>query len=108
VTAAPSGSSPKPVPSIIVGREACEACLAAVEAGQFLTPSGSSHYLAGCDIPDLRQRCLDATRRALPTHVAELVRQHRCTDAKTLVEFAERGGTSSAALHVAARGCTDR
>ncbi|HVY26678.1 MAG TPA: hypothetical protein VHB79_08995 [Polyangiaceae bacterium] len=79
--------------------------MAAVRIGEFLGPSGSSHYLAGCDVDELRRRCLDATRRALPVQVAGLVRQHRCDDVKTLLEFAERGGTMTPALSNAARAC---
>jgi hypothetical protein len=103
--AAPSSSSPTPVPSLIPGREACEACSAAVKAGEFLGPTGSSHYLAGCDIDQLRQRCIDETRRALPVRAAAFARQHRCQEAKALIEFAQRGGTMSAALSNAVRGC---
>jgi hypothetical protein len=79
--------------------------LAAVKAGEFLGPTGSSHYLAGCDVDELRTRCVDATRRALPAQATKLVRQHRCDDVKTLLQFAERGGTMSAALGNAARAC---
>jgi hypothetical protein len=79
--------------------------LAAVKAGEFLGPTGSSHYLAGCDVDELRQRCIEATRRALPVQAARLSRQHRCDDVKTLLQYAERGGTMSPALGNAARGC---
>lgn len=101
-----SVSVPKPAPSLIPGREACEQCLAAVKAGRFLSEEGSAHFLAGCDVPELRQACLDATRRALPARVTELVRQHRCEDVKTLAEFAARGGVSSPQLVAAVKACT--
>lgn len=90
---------------MLVGREACQACLAAVGAGEFLGPRGSAHYLAGCDIAELRQGCVDATRRALPGRAAELVRQRRCDDAKTLLQFAERGAASSPQLLAAVKPC---
>ena len=104
--AAPSRSStPAPIPSLLTGRAACDACLAAEKAGRYLTPQGVGHYLQGCQDEPVRQQCLAATKRSIPRHVRELASQHQCDDARLIAEFADRHGVSSPALRAAIAKC---
>ena len=94
---APSASAPAGIPSVVVGRAACEACLEAERAGRYLTPQGVGHYLTGCDDAVATKRCLDATRRSLPKNVKRLAAEGKCDEARSLVQFGERNGALSPA-----------
>ena len=100
-----SSSSPAPIPSLVVGKAACDACLEAEKAGRYLTPSGVGHYLVGCDDNVVRQQCLAATKRSLPVRVRELVVAGKCDDARALVQFAVRENASSPTLSTALGAC---
>jgi hypothetical protein len=104
----PSSSTPAPagIPSVVVGKAACDACLEAERAGRYLTPQGVGHYLTGCDDDVARKRCLEATRRSLPKNVKQLATQGKCDEARSLVQFGERNGAVSPALRPALGSCS--
>ena len=104
--AAPSAPpSVAPIPSLLEGRGACDACLEAERAGRYLTPQGVGHYLLGCDDAALRAQCLAATKRSLPPRVKKLASSGNCSEARHLAEFGERNGASSPALRSALASC---
>lgn len=94
-----------PIPSLIEGHAACDACLEAARAGRYLTPQGVGHYLVGCDDAALRAHCLAATKRSLPAHAKKLASGGNCPEARKLAEFANRSGADSPALHSALASC---
>src|SRR5258708_5391231 len=103
--AASIGSAPAPVPSVLLGQAACDACLTAERAGKYLTPEGVSHYLAGCDDDKQRAACLAATKRSLPKRARQLALEGKCEEARALVEFAARARVGSPALTSAVASC---
>jgi hypothetical protein len=103
--AASVGSAPAPVPSVLLGQAACDACLAAERAGKYLTPQGVSHYLAGCDDDKQHAACLAATKRSLPKHARQLALEGKCDEARALAEFGARTSVSSPALTSAVASC---
>lgn len=105
-TTASAAASVAPIPSLIEGQAACDACLVAERDGRYLTPQGVGHYLVGCADEARRQRCLSATRRSLPARVRALVASQQCSEARQLAEFADRHGASSATLRNALSVCT--
>jgi hypothetical protein len=94
-----------PIPSLVEGRAACDACLEAARAERYFTPQGVGHYLVGCRDEPLRQRCLTMTRRSLPASVRVHVSRGQCSQARQLVEFADRNGLGSAALRSTLGAC---
>jgi len=104
--AAPSAPpSVAPIPSLVEGRGACDACLEAERAGRYLTPQGVGHYLIGCDDAALRAHCLAASKRSLPQHVQKLASSSNCAEAQKLAEFGNRSGLGSPALQSALASC---
>ncbi|HWZ87241.1 MAG TPA: hypothetical protein VNW92_00275 [Polyangiaceae bacterium] len=106
--AASTGSAPAPVPSVLMGQAACDACFAAERAGKYLTPQGVSHYLAGCDDDKQRAACLTATKQSLPKRARQLALAGKCEEAHALAEFGERARVSSPGLTAAVASCRPR
>ena len=79
-----------------------------MRAERYLTPEGVGHYLVGCDDDAARERCLAATRLALPKRIKQLVADRNCADARMLAEFADRNNVSSPALRSALGVCKNR
>jgi hypothetical protein len=80
--------------------------MAAERAGRYLTPQGVGHYLMGCADAARRQLCLGAARRSLPSRVRALVASQQCSEARQLVEFADRNGAGSTTLRSSLGACT--
>jgi hypothetical protein len=103
--AAPRASTPAPIPSLVVGKAACDACFDAELAGVYLTPQGVGHYLLGCDDDSARKRCAAAATRSLPARVKQLVATGSCPEALALAQLGERKNLSSVALRSAVAPC---